>query len=124
MKDAKQFEAWLAAHPPVPKEQDEELSGFALSSERRRKLREMLPEGQVDLHGLTANEALRRVDGFLKESKAQGLRKVLIIHGKGNHSSDGQGVLKVSIRNFVRKHPLAGESGVPDRILGVTERCG
>lgn len=74
-------------------------------------------EDSIDLHGLLLDEAEQAVDRFLRSAHAQGLRKVLIIHGKGTH---GDGVLRSGIRSFLEKHPLAGELGVPKRSDGGT----
>jgi len=63
-------------------------------------------------------EALERADSFLEEARASGFRKVLIIHGKGNHSHDGGAVLKTAVRAHIHNHPLTGEVGVPDRSMG------
>lgn len=51
----------------------------------------------IDLHGLGAEEALRQVEDFLQQSRAKGLRHVLIVHGKGKNSSGGESVLKETL---------------------------
>lgn len=79
--------------------------------------RDLPIESELDLHGFTVAEAERRVDAFLQESLTRGLKKVLIIHGKGNHSKEG-GKLKVAVRRYLENHPLAGATGVPDRTVG------
>jgi DNA-nicking Smr family endonuclease len=60
-------------------------------------------EARCDLHGQTAEEARRTVDRFLKECAGRGLRKVLIIHGKGS------GVLHKAVTGYLEGHPLAGQ---------------
>lgn len=117
MDYAKALGEWLDRHPPVPKEPEEEPSRRALGEERRA-LRRLRPEARLDLHGLTVEEALGRADRFLRDSKDRGFRKVLIIHGKGNHSAQGRGVLREKVRELVRNHPLSGETGVPDPAEG------
>lgn len=114
------LEKWLDRHPPEPK--DAEPAGPRQSREaeaaRKRTLQRAKPQATLDLHGLTAEEALPRVDQFLRASQSEGLKKVLVIHGKGNHSTDGHAVLKDAIRSFVRRHPAVSTTGVPDRSLG------
>jgi DNA-nicking Smr family endonuclease len=53
-------------------------------------------QDHIDLHGYTALEARNAVDDFLKNSILNGLRAVLIIHGRGL-SSPGAPVLKNNI---------------------------
>jgi DNA-nicking Smr family endonuclease len=54
-------------------------------------------DARVDLHGLSAGDARERVDAFLRETRVAGERCVLIIHGKGEHSPRGRGVLRGEI---------------------------
>ena len=76
---------------------------------------ERLPiQASVDLHGQTLEEACRSVDRFLKASAGQGLRKVLIIHGKG------AGILRLGISRFLEGHPLAGKRQPAPRDAGGT----
>ena len=39
---------------------------------------------ELDLHGLTVDEAIPLVDRFLYKSFQAGLRRVWVIHGKGS----------------------------------------
>jgi DNA-nicking Smr family endonuclease len=48
----------------------------------------------LDLHGSTQEEALKQVEAFLIRSVTQGLRHVLIVHGRGSGSPGGIPVLK------------------------------
>lgn len=84
---------------------------------RRECLRSMAPESEIDLHGLSVEEALLNLDRFLREASRRGLRKVLIIHGKGNHSKEGP-VLPGAVHDFLRSSPLAGETGIATRDKG------
>jgi len=78
----------------------------------------MNPQATVDLHGANVVEALERVDRFLEESKARGLQKVLVVHGKGLHSQNGGAILRDAVRRHIRNHHLSGETGVPSREHG------
>ena len=72
--------------------------------------REMKIEDEIDLHGMTKAEAQNALDSFFDSAVKSGLRKVLIIHGKGNHSN-GEGVLPGWVRKYLEKRPEAGKRG-------------
>ena len=55
---------------------------------------------EIDLHGLIADEALFRLDRYLREAHAMGLLQVRIIHGKGT------GTLRQVVREMLKDHPL------------------
>jgi DNA-nicking Smr family endonuclease len=61
----------------------------------RRLRRGRLPiDARLDLHGLGVREARSELDQFLRTTRARGERCVLVIHGKGEHSPQGSGVLR------------------------------
>lgn len=113
---------WVDAFPPTAEEMSDRESADRTEgpAEYRRRVRAMHPQRILDLHGAKAVEARRLVDRFIAECVADGIEKVLVIHGKGNHSKPGarSGVLKDVVYSALRDHPLAGETGVPDRKLG------
>jgi DNA-nicking Smr family endonuclease len=103
--------AWLRVHGVIDK--DAELAGPDAPSgreERRRRLRGKKPDAVLDLHGQTRDEAWRSMDGFFRLSRQQGLEKLLIVHGKGNHSK-GEAALKRVVRDYIEHCAFAGESG-------------
>jgi DNA-nicking Smr family endonuclease len=103
--------AWLRINDVVDK--DAELSGDAAPSgkgERRRRLRLKKPDAELDLHSKTRDEARLSLDGFFSLSRQQGREKLLIIHGKGNHS-EGEAALKRVVQDYIERCPFAGESG-------------
>ena len=51
------------------------------------------PEAELDLHGMLADAAEVAVVGFLRAAKKGRKRVVRIIHGRGQHSEGGVGVL-------------------------------
>jgi len=61
-----------------------------------RKLRRGLwpIDARLDLHGLRAGEAEEALERFLREKRALGERCVLVVHGKGQHSPAGIGILR------------------------------
>jgi DNA-nicking Smr family endonuclease len=64
----------------------------------RRLRRGLLPvDGRLDLHGMGAAEARAQLELFLRTMRARGERCVLVIHGKGEHSPGGVGVLRGEI---------------------------
>lgn len=101
--------AWMRVHGVVDKDAEaqeaEEDAG-----ERRRRLLGQRPDAVIDLHGLTRNEAWDALEAFFQGSRCQGFEKVLVVHGKGNHS-EGEAVLKKTVREFIERCPFAGESG-------------
>jgi len=74
-------------------------------------------EAVLDLHGLTAADAEESLSVFFRDASRRGLRKVLIIHGKGLHSADAP-VLGKTVRSFLEASPLAGRHGSADRRSG------
>lgn len=54
-------------------------------------------DGRLDLHGLGAEAARTQLLEFLKAQRTRGERCVLVIHGKGEHSERGSGVLRGEI---------------------------
>jgi DNA-nicking Smr family endonuclease len=64
----------------------------------RRLRRGSFPiDARLDLHGLIARDARSRLEEFLRKTHAAGERCVLVIHGKGEHSPMGMGVLRGEI---------------------------
>ena len=85
--------------------------------EIRSYLRKMEPEDEIDLHGLNLEQSLTRLEQFLNEAVHRGLRKVQIVHGKGNHSK-GNAVLPKAVLEYLQQSPIAGELGTPRREKG------
>ena len=88
---------------------DENETEADAGNERRRLLNKK-PDACLDLHGLTQEEAWDHLDDFFRKNHSQGNKKVLIIHGKGNHSKN-EGVLSELCRKYVEQCPFAGASG-------------
>ena len=101
---------------------DEDIITDDLSSTdsfpHRPAARNLEVEQEIDLHGLRVDEATHRLHRFLTSAATRKLRKILVIHGKGLHSSDGRPVLRDQIRSFLEDHPLAGQMGTPGREHG------
>ena len=79
----------------------------------RNYLISMTPEARIDLHGLHQDEAYERLNNFIADCKARGLRKVLIVHGKGIHTHGSDPVLGELVRKFIEQDKRCGTSGHP-----------
>ena len=88
---------------------DEEIQEQRKDNEHKRLLNKK-PDAVLDLHGLTQDEAWESLEQFFRKSRARGFEKVLLIHGKGNHSKN-EGILKELCRKFIEYCPFAGASG-------------
>ncbi len=105
---------WLRRYGVVDKDAVAEKAMEQEKQKDRAWLLDMPYEAQIDLHGLTAEEATVRLDQFVGECYKRGIRKILIIHGKGNHSEDAP-VLSGMVRSFIERDYRLGESGHPDK---------
>jgi DNA-nicking Smr family endonuclease len=103
------MDQWLDANGVQDKD-GEEKDKHASAQEKRRRLRNKKPDAELDIHGKTSDEAWLILETFFGSAREKGHEKVLIIHGKGNHSS-GEAVLKRVVMDFIEHCPFAGESG-------------
>ncbi len=78
-------------------------SGIDKETVRRMKNGYYVLEGELDLHGLTVEQARGAFAGFLHEATRQGLRCVRIIHGKGLGSEARLPVLKGYVNRWLRQ---------------------
>jgi DNA-nicking Smr family endonuclease len=62
-------------------------------------------QDSLDLHGNTSDAARKLLQQFLQEATRRGLRCVLVIHGKGLNSQDGEAVLRKLSRHWLAQHP-------------------
>lgn len=112
--------AWLNRYGTVDKDKLVQEHTLQQKMNDREYLRTMKPEATIDLHGLTRDEAWNRLDAFVGDCKRRGLKKILVIHGKGNHSHGTDPVLGPMVRLFIEKDSRMGSSGHPDRNNGGT----
>ena len=82
-----------------------EHSGIDRSNARRLQRGQMALEDRLDLHGLSKEQAHKRLVAFISRAVQQNLRHVLVITGKGR---DGQGVLRHEVPLWLKDAPLAG----------------
>jgi DNA-nicking Smr family endonuclease len=74
-------------------------------------------DDRIDLHNMTISEATVALNTFVQNAAQSGMKKILIVHGKGIHSPNG-GVLKSMVRQYIEKNPLLGTSGEADKTEG------
>lgn len=72
-----------------------------------RKLRRGLwpVQAEVDLHGLTSDEARGVLVNFLNNALSKNYRCINVIHGKGWRAEGGEGILKIRVRHWLSQHP-------------------
>lgn len=79
----------------------------------RLKRGKLAPEGRIDLHGMTLDQAHGVLNGFIMRSHAQGKRLVLVITGKGKQADDHgpipqrAGILRHNVPHWLQLPPLA-----------------
>jgi DNA-nicking Smr family endonuclease len=116
LKKTDPLTAWLRINGVYDKDAERETLRVS-SGERRRRLLSKRPDAVLDLHGLNQDEAWSSLESFFREAGERGFEKLHIIHGKGNHSVQ-EGVLAETVRKFIERCPLAGESGHENAALG------
>ena len=73
----------------------------------------LVPEGKIDLHGKTLDQAHPALTRFILQSHAAGKRLVLVVTGKGKDRDDGGpipvrlGVLRHNVPHWLSIPPLA-----------------
>lgn len=70
---------------------------------RRLRAGEFACQDHLDLHGMTSDEARTAVNAFLQRAWRDGLRCVLIIHGRGLNSKDHVPVLKARLTGWLTR---------------------
>lgn len=106
------MDLWMRRYGVVDKDAE-----FERMEEKRRyssaaSIKKLPFEAQLDLHGLTREEAWQSLNAFIGECSSRKLKKVLIVHGKGNHSAE-EPVLKDTVRAFIEQDKRLGASGHP-----------
>ncbi len=107
------MELWLRRYGTVDKDKIAEETQERTRQQDREYVLNMKPEAYLDLHGLHQDEARERLDGFITDCKRRGLRKVMIIHGKGIHTHGTDPVLGELVRRFIESDKRCGTSGHP-----------
>ena len=112
---AKAQAEWLDRHGvPDAKDLRDEAAATRLT---KREIDAMPIDATLDLHGLTAREAESSLASFFAAAERSGCRKVMIVHGKGLHSSS-EPVLERLTRRWLERRASAGRSGHADAANG------
>lgn len=90
-----QFTSWNQVQSALDEEADAENEG-AVDFKTFPK-----PQRELDLHGMTGEEAQQSTRHFLKSAHHQNLQTVRIITGKGLHSKQGKSVLRQVAEGFL-----------------------
>jgi DNA-nicking Smr family endonuclease len=78
----------------------------------KMKAGKLVPEGRLDLHGMTLEQAHPRLNRFIMDAYSNGKRLVLVITGKGKHKEDTGpipmrlGVLKHQVPQWLQQGVL------------------
>jgi len=112
------MELWLRRYGVTDKDKAADEYEQRTKMESREYLRTMRPEARIDLHGLTRDEAWSRLTSFVNDCIRRDYKKILIIHGKGNHSHGSDPVLGPMVKTFIEQNKNLGSSGHPDRNMG------
>ena len=60
-------------------------------------------QAEIDLHGMTMDEARERLQDFIEQAAKSGKRCVRVVHGKGLGSGQRGPVLKPSVNRWLRR---------------------
>ncbi|WP_137700940.1 Smr/MutS family protein [Marimonas lutisalis] len=99
--------------PPVSERVAKAPLRMDRKTHQKLKRGKMSPEGKLDLHGMTMDQAHPRLMSFILQAHAQGKRLVLVITGKGKNRDDGgpipvrHGVLRHQVPHWLSVPPLA-----------------
>lgn len=107
------MEQWLRIYGTVDKDRIAEEQERNTNFQDRNYLINMKPEARLDLHGLRQDEAYERLNYFIGDCIRRGIRKVIVIHGKGIHTTGTDPVLGELVRRFIESDKRCGTSGHP-----------
>lgn len=112
-KRANPMEVWLRRYGTIDKDKLAEENEERSRQQDRSYLINMKPEAYLDLHGLHKDEAEEKLTVFVNTCVRKRIRKILVIHGKGNHTKGTDPVLGELVRKFIQSNPYCGMSGHP-----------
>ena len=111
-KDKKDWEDFLSKDESLP------------DKDAKYPKKEITKTQKFDLHGYSLEEANSKVESLINESYKKGVRKLIIITGKGLHSeneknpyvSKNLGILKFSVPDYIKKN-----SELMNKILNISD---
>lgn len=112
------MELWLRRYGTVDKDKAIEQYQQNQKMQSHDYIKSMPIDAYLDLHGLTRDEAWPRLESFTADCIRRGMKKIMFIHGKGNHSASSDPVLGELVRLFIEKNKMLGTSGHPNRTQG------
>ena len=112
-KEINPMEMWLRRYGVIDKDKMAEEAEERNKYQDRNYLINMRPEARLDLHGLHQDEAEERLNNFISDCLLRGLTKVIIVHGKGIHTTGTDPVLGELVRKFIERDKRCGMSGHP-----------
>lgn len=112
------MELWLRRYGTVDKDKVIEQYAESKKMQSHEYVKNIPIDAYLDLHGLTRDEAWARIDLFVQDCTRRGFCKIMLIHGKGNHSSSSDPVLGELVRLYIEKNKNLGTSGHPPRSQG------
>jgi len=80
--------------------------GVSETTLRRLRAGKLRPEATIDLHGLRHDRARHRLGDAIEAAAREGLRCVLVIHGRGRRSAGGEAVLRGALPEWLDQPPL------------------
>ena len=100
-KDKRDWENFLSNEEKLPNKD------FGFNKKRIFKTK------RIDLHGFTLLEANKTIEKFIKDSYDHNVSKIIVVTGKGLHSSVGKdpyvskdlSILKYSVPDFIENNP-------------------
>lgn len=107
------MEQWLRIYGTIDKDKIAEEHERSANLYDRNYLINMKPEARLDLHGLRQDEALERLNFFIGDCVRRKIKKVIVIHGKGIHTTGTDPVLGELVRRFIESDKRCGTSGHP-----------
>jgi len=99
--------------PPIQKRLETAPLNMDNKSFGKMKRGKIKPEGRIDLHGMTMDQAHPALTNFILGAQAQGKRLVLVITGKGKDRDDGgpipmrNGILRHQVPQWLALQPLS-----------------
>lgn len=103
------MESFLDRYPP-PEDLDKPDGDRAATA--RVAPDRMRIDAEIDLHGKSTDQAEAELVAFVDAALERGDRKVLVVHGKGNHEGSNS-ALKTMVQRFFEQNPAVGATGYP-----------
>lgn len=109
---------WIRRYGVTDKDKIADEYAEAEKMKNREYLYSLRADARIDLHGLTRDEAWRKLEDFVEMCLERNYKKIMIIHGKGNHINGSDSVLGHTVKLFIEQNSHLGASGHPDKRHG------